>query len=102
MLSKTSTNIPVKITESVEMVRIPRDGAPSEANRSEASDADAERGRLLSANDEEAEESYADAERLENWHTEHKRRETRRWSYLVMVISTIALITVLAIWVHNK
>ncbi|KAF5984719.1 3-phytase A [Fusarium coicis] len=84
------------------MVRIPRDGAPSEANRSEASDADAERGRLLSANDEEAEESYTDAERLENWHTEHKRRETRRWSYLVMIISTIALITVLAIWVHNN
>ncbi|KAF5621278.1 3-phytase A [Fusarium sp. NRRL 52700] len=84
------------------MVRIPRDDAPSEANRSEASDADAERGRLLSGNDEEAEESYADAERLENWHTEHKRRETRRWSYLVMVISTVALITVLAIWVHNN
>ncbi|EXM02584.1 histidine phosphatase superfamily [Fusarium oxysporum II5] len=84
------------------MVRIPRDDAPSEANRSDASDADAERGRLLSGNDDEAEESYADAERLENWHTEHKRRETRRWSYLVMVISTVALITVLAIWVHNN
>ncbi|KAL9572725.1 hypothetical protein ACKAV7_003124 [Fusarium commune] len=84
------------------MVRIPRDDAPSEANRSDASDADAERGRLLSGNDNEAEESYADAERLENWHTEHKRRETRRWSYLVMVISTVALITVLAIWVHNN
>ncbi|KAF4427911.1 3-phytase A [Fusarium acutatum] len=84
------------------MVRIPRDDAPSEANRSDASDADAERGQLLSGNDEEAEESYTDAERLENWHTEHKRRETRRWSYFVMVISTIALITVLAIWVHNN
>ncbi|KAF5686720.1 3-phytase A [Fusarium circinatum] len=84
------------------MVRIPRNDAPSEANRSDASDADAERGRLLSGNDEEAEESYADAERLENWHTDHKRRETRRWSYLVMVISTVALITVLAIWVHNN
>ncbi|KAF5534730.1 3-phytase A [Fusarium mexicanum] len=84
------------------MVRIPRDDAPSEANRSDASNADAERGRLLSENDEEAEESYADAERLENWHTDHKRRETRRWSYLVMVISTVALITVLAIWVHNN
>ncbi|KAF5560397.1 3-phytase A [Fusarium phyllophilum] len=84
------------------MVRIPRDDAPSEANRSDASDADAERGRLLSGNDDEAEESYADAERLENWHTEHKRRETRRWSYLVMVISTVTLITVLAIWVHNN
>ncbi|KAF4487915.1 3-phytase A [Fusarium agapanthi] len=84
------------------MVRIPRDDAPPEANRSDASDADAERGRLLSGNDEEAEESYADAERLENWHTDHKRRETRRWSYLVMVISTVALITVLAIWVHNN
>ncbi|KAJ9427316.1 histidine phosphatase superfamily [Fusarium oxysporum] len=95
-------NIPVKITEAVEMVRIPRDDAPSEANRSDASDADAERGRLLSGNDDEAEESYADAERLENWHTEHKRRETRRWSYLVMVTSTVALITVLAIWVHNN
>ncbi|KAF4959199.1 hypothetical protein FGADI_1843 [Fusarium gaditjirri] len=86
------------------MVRLPRDDAPSEANRSDVSDADAERGRLLSGNDDEAEaeDSYADAERLENWHTEHKRRETRRWSYLVMVISTVALITVLAIWVHNK
>lgn len=102
MAPKNIYNIPVKITESVEMVRIPRDDAPSEANRLDVSDADDERGRLLSGNDEAAEESHADAERLENWHTEHKRRETRRWSYLVMVISTVALITVLAIWVHNN
>ncbi|KAJ4258705.1 hypothetical protein NW762_007789 [Fusarium torreyae] len=84
------------------MVQIPRDDAPSTADRSDISDADAERGRLLSEDDDEVDtERYADAERLENWHQQHKRRETRRWSYLVMVISTVALITVLAIWVHN-
>ena len=84
------------------MVQIPRDDAPSTADRSDISDPDAERGRLLSENDDEVDtESYADAERLDNWHQQHKRRETRRWSYLVMVISTVALITVLAIWVHN-
>ncbi|KAF4963403.1 hypothetical protein FSARC_8575 [Fusarium sarcochroum] len=84
------------------MVQIPHDDAPSTADRSDISDADAERGRLLSENDDEVDtESYADAERLENWHSEHKRRETRRWSYLVMVISTVGLITVLGIWVHN-
>ncbi|KAF4447126.1 hypothetical protein F53441_9271 [Fusarium austroafricanum] len=85
------------------MVRVPGDDAPSEANRSDLSDVDAERGRLLSESNNEADtESHADAERLENWHQQHKRRETRRWSYLVMVISTLALITVLGIWVHNN
>jgi hypothetical protein len=86
------------------MVGIPYDDAPSTAGRSSISDADAERGRLLSGDDDEtnAVESCEDAERLESWHLQHKRRETRRWSYLVMVISSIALITVLAIWVHNK
>ncbi|KAF5025475.1 hypothetical protein F66182_2451 [Fusarium sp. NRRL 66182] len=87
------------------MVRISRDNdnAPSPADLPDMSDSDSERGRLLSGNEEEVDaENQADAERLENWHTQHKRRETRRWSYLVMVISTIALITVLAIWVHNN
>ena len=87
------------------MVGISHDDAPSStAGRSSSSDVDAERGRLLSGNDDEANaaESYEDVERLESWHLQHKRRETRRWSCLVMVISTIALITVLAIWVHNK
>lgn len=86
------------------MVGISRDDAPSTAGRSSVSDTDAERGLLLSEDDDEANaaESYEDAERLESWHLQHKRRETRRWSYLVMVISTITLITVLAIWVHNK
>ncbi|KAJ4130043.1 hypothetical protein NW768_007015 [Fusarium equiseti] len=86
------------------MVGISHDDAPSTAGRSSSSDVDAERGRLLSGNDDEtnAGERYEDAERLESWHLQHKRRETRRWSCLVMVISTIALITVLAIWVHNN
>ncbi|KAL6920811.1 hypothetical protein ACHAPO_004510 [Fusarium lateritium] len=86
------------------MVGISHDDAPSTAGRSSISEADAERGRLLSSNDDDetnAGESCEDAERLESWHLQHKRRETRRWSYLVMVISTIALITVLALWVHN-
>jgi hypothetical protein len=91
------------------MVGISHDDAPSTAGQSSISDTDAERGRLLSDNDDDetddditnAGESCEDAERLESWHLQHKRRETRRWSYLVMVISTIALITVLAVWVHN-
>jgi hypothetical protein len=85
------------------MVGISHDDAPSTAGRSSISDADAERGRLLSGDDDEtnAAEGCEDTERLESWNLQHKRRETRRWSYLVMVISTIALITVLAVWVHN-
>ncbi|RSL66470.1 hypothetical protein CEP53_003357 [Fusarium sp. AF-6] len=69
------------------------------------SDSDPERGRLLHHDDDDDDgvdtESRSDAERLESWHEEHRRRETRRWSYLVMVISTIALITVLGFWVRN-
>lgn len=66
-------------------------------------DSDPERGRLLHDDDDDGvdTESRSDAERLESWHDEHRRRETRRWSYLVMVISTIALITVLGFWVQN-
>ncbi|KAM0354064.1 hypothetical protein ACHAPU_001099 [Fusarium lateritium] len=85
------------------MVGVEHEDAPSTAGHSDASNVDAERGRLLSEEDDEADaESSADAERLENWHVEHKRRETRRWSYLVMTISTVALITVLAVWVHKN
>lgn len=67
------------------------------------SDSDPERGRLLHHDDDDGvdTESRSDAERLESWHEEHRRRETRRWSYLVMVISTIALTTVLGFWVRN-
>lgn len=86
------------------MVGISQDDAPSMAGRSSISDVDAERGRLISGNDDDEPndaEGCEDAERLESWHLQHKRRETRRWSYLVMIISTIALITVLAVWVHN-
>lgn len=66
------------------------------------SDSDPERGRLLhDADDDVDTEGRSDAERLESWHEEHRRRETRRWSYLVMVISTVALMTVLGFWVRN-
>ncbi|KAJ4193435.1 hypothetical protein NW755_003425 [Fusarium falciforme] len=67
------------------------------------SDSDPERGRLLHHDDDDGAdtESRSDAERLESWHEEHRRRETRQWSYLVMVISTIALITVLSFWVRD-
>ncbi|KAM5370565.1 hypothetical protein ACJZ2D_008498 [Fusarium nematophilum] len=85
------------------MINIAPDEPPSTADRHDISDAEAERGRLLQDHECEDEdfEQQSDAERLENWHEDYRRRETRRWSYLVMVISTIALVTVLGFWVHE-
>ncbi|KAF4466185.1 3-phytase a [Fusarium albosuccineum] len=84
------------------MVQIARvNDAPSTSERQDMSDDDSERGRLLPGHEDGDGENHSDAERLENWHHEYRRRETRRWSYLVMVISSIALVTVLGFWVHN-